>query len=558
MSAGAERLLPVLGWLRSYRHEDLPADLRAGATVGVLIVPQSMAYAALAGLPPIAGLYAATVSLVVYAALGTSRFISVGPVAIDSLLTAAAVGPIADGDTGRYVALAAAVAVLVGTLQVSAGLLRLGALVNFLSVPVVAGFTSAAALTIAVSQVKDLLGLDVAGGSTTFLDAVETIAPALPSVSWPTAAIGAVALALLLGLRRWFPRVPGPLVVVVLLTAVVWSGDLPVRQVGQVPSGVPLPGLPDVALSDLRALLPAAAAIALISYLESISTGQVFARRTRTRVEPDQELVAVGLSNAAAGLVQGMPVAGGFSRGAVNVNAGARSQLSGVVASLLVLVSLLLLTPVLAHLPMAALAAIIVVAVIGLVDVAGARAIGRVRPSDLVALGITFTATLVLGPAPGLGVGVVASLVLFLRHMARPHVPRLGLVRGGEAFRNVARHDVLTAPELLVARVDAPLSFASARPIADRLADLVHRQPSAQYLVLDCSAINTVDYTGAEMLMQLNQDLEAAGVTLHLAALRGPVSDVLRRTQYFRDLEARGRVHRTVPRAVRTLPVELA
>lgn len=558
MSATLERFLPIAGWLPRYRRGDLSADLRAGATVGVLVVPQAMAYAALAGVPPTAGLYAAMVSLVVYAVFGTSRFISVGPVAIDSLLTAAAVAPLADGDTGRYVALASALAVMVGVLQVGTGLLRLGALVSFVSVPVITGFTSAAALTIAVSQVKDLLGLEVEGSSSTFVDAVTGLARAWESWSPLTAVLGLVAVALLVGLKRVAPRVPAPLVVVVLLTAAVWlAGWGEVRVVGPVPSGIPLPALPDVGLGDLRALAPAAAAIALISYMESISTGSVFARRTRTKVDPDQELVAVGLANTAAGLVKGLPVAGGFSRGAVNFNAGARSPLSGVVASVLVVLALLLATPLLARLPKVALAAIIVVAVVGLVDVAGARRIWQVRRSDLLALVITFAATLVLGPAAGLGVGVVASMVLFLRHLASPHVPELGWQPELEAFRNVRRHGVHTAPELVVARIDAPLSFTAATPVADRLSDLVRRTPPVEYLVLDCSAVNTIDYTGVEMLMNLRDDLAAAGTQLHLAALRGPVSDVLERTDFFRDMRSEGRVHATVPQAVEALPVSL-
>ncbi len=547
------RLFPALAWLRGYSRDDLTADGKAGLIVGVLVVPQAMAYAALAGVPPTAGLYAAMVSLVVYAAFGTSRYISVGPVALDSLLTAAAVAPLANGDAGRYVLLASALAVMVGLIQVTAGLIGLGALVNFISVPVVTGFTSAAALTIALSQLKDLLGVSVTGGATTFVDAVRSLAPAISDTKPLTVLLAVVAIALLVGLRRWAPNVPAPLVVVVSLTAVVaalgWSDR--VTLVGAIAGGLPTPSWPGAEVSDLRALLPSAAVIALVSYLESISTGQAFARRTRTHVEPDAELVAVGLANTSSGLMQGIPVAGGFSRGAVNFQAGARTPMSGVVAAGLVVVTVLIATPLLERLPKVALAAIIVVAVSSLIDVKGAWAIWRIRRSDLLSLAVAFVATLILGPAPGLLTGVGISLLLFLRHSARPHMPELGLKVDDGAYRNRARHDVVVVPGLVVLRIDAPLSFTGARPIAERIAEVVRGRPDTTRVVIDCSAINTADFTGIEMLSTLRDELDAAGVALHLAALRGPVRDILRRDPAYSDWAPR--IHPTVPAAVTTL-----
>lgn len=549
----AQRLVPALVWLRTYRRSDATADLKAGATVAVLLIPQAMAYAALAGVPPITGLYTAVVSLVVYAAFGSSRYISVGPVAIDSLLTAAAVGPLAHGDPAVYLALASLLAILVGAMQLGAGLVGLGGLVNFLSVPVISGFTSAAALTIAVTQLKDLLGLDKVASSTTMWDGLRTLWPKLPTYSPLTVVLGLVAVTALLLLRRVAPRFPGPLLVVAALTAVAWGFSLDVATVGAVPAGLPAPAFPQVTWADARALVPSAAAVAVVSYMESVSTGTAFARRTRSRVDPDQELVAVGLANAAAGMMRGFPVAGGFSRGAVNFQAGAKTPLSGVIASVLIVVALFTITPLLAHLPKVALAAVIMVAVTGLIDLTGARQIGRIRASDLLALVVTALATLVLGPAPGLAVGVAVSVALFLRFAARPHIPVLGQMPGERVFRNVERYDVHTIPGIVVVRIDAPLSFASARPIAERLAEIVSAHPEATSLVVDCSAINTCDYTGADMLHTLGEELDQAGVEVHLAALRGPVRDILQRTDFFRGTLATGRVHRTVPDAVESL-----
>lgn len=425
LTARVAGAIPATRWLSGCHRGLLAADARAGATVAVLLIPQGMAYAALAGMPPITGLYAAMVSLVVYALLGTSNHVSVAPVAIDSLLVAGAVAPLAQGDPARYVALAGTLALLVAAFQVGAGLLRLGALVNFLSVPVISGFTAAAAMTIAASQLKDLLGVRVEGGSSSFLDSVSGIAPALPDVQPLTLALGLVAIGVLVLLRRLVPALPGPLVVVVVATGLVswlgWSDRMAV--LGDVPSGLPTPGVPTVSLADLGALLPSGAAIALISYMETISTGSAFARRTRARVVPDQELIAVGSANAASGLMGGFAVAGGFSRGAVNFGAGARTPMSGVLAAVGLVVAVLTITPLLSNLPKVALAAIILVAVATLVDLRGARAVGRVRRSDLVALTVTALATLILGPALGLGVGVATSVAIFLRQTTRCTFP---------------------------------------------------------------------------------------------------------------------------------------
>jgi len=531
--------------------------VRAGLAVAVLLIPQGMAYAALAGMPPITGLYAAMVSLVVYAVLGTSNHASVAPVAIDSLLIAAAVAPLAGGDQTRYVALAGLLALLSGGLQIGAGLLRLGTLVSFLSVPVISGFTSAAALTIAASQFKDLLGVSASGTSTTLVDTVRGLLPRLGDTRLLTVAVGVGVIVALVLVRRFVPRLPGPLLVVAAAAVVAalpgLRGALDI--LGEVPPGLPSPGLPALNWTDARALLPAATAIALISYLESISTASAFARRTRSRIDPTMELIAVGSANVASGLFRGFGVAGGFSRVAVNFNAGAKTPMSGVVAAAGIAIALLTITPLLALLPKVALAAIIIVAVSSLVDLRGAVAITRVRRSDLAALLTTFGATAVLGPAPGLAVGVGVSLAIFLRQSARPHLPELGRLEGSDTYRNVNRYPVLTDPAAAVLRLDAPLYFANSRGVADTIADIAATRPDLRFIVLDASAITSVDYTGAETLADLEEELQVAGVELHLATVRGPVRDVLGRTRVWRLLVDQHRVHHDVAEAVAALPL---
>lgn len=533
----------------------------AGAAVAVLLIPQGMAYAALAGMPPITGLYAAMASLVVYALLGTSNYSSVAPVAIDSLLVAAAVAPLARGDEGRYVALAGLLALLVGVFQIGAGALRLGALVRFVSVPVISGFTSAAALTIAASQLEDLLGVPDGGGATSLLDTVTGLAPRLDGVRPLTLAVGAGAILVLLTLRRYVPRAPGPLLVVTTAALVVSLPGLAgeVAVLGPVPGGLPSPALPTLALSDVTALLPSAAAIAFVSYLQSISTATVFARRTRTRVDPHGELIGLGAANLGSGFFRGFPVSAGFTRGAVNVDVGARTPMSGVLAALIIAVALLTVTPLLALLPNVALAAIIIVAVSSLVDVRGTAAIARVRRSDLGALVVTFVATVVLGPISGLVVGVAVSIGLFLRQSVHLHLPELGRVPGTSLYRNLTRHDApRTDPVVALFRLDAPLYFANSQAVADVISGASVQRPELRAVVLDASSMPWIDYTGTEALAELDRDLTDAGVTLHLASVRGPVADVLARSRTSGHLLAGGRAHPDVAAAVEALDLDPA
>lgn len=554
--SGPARALPILGWRRGYDRHVLRHDLVAGLTVAVMLVPQSMAYAALAGMPPVTGLYAAVVPVLVYALLGTSGALAVGPVAITALMTATALAPLAGGDPGRYAALAGLLALLVGAIQLLMGVLRLGALVNFMSHSVLSGFTSAAAIVIAASQLKDLLGLR-AERAENLPGILASLWRAVPTVHPLTVAVGAASVVGLLLLRRYLPKLPGALLVVAGVTvasAALAFGQRGVPILADVPGGLPTPDLPSIALTDVRALLPAAVAIALVAYMEGIAVAKSLAARSRQRVEPNTELVAVGAANLAAGAFHAFPVAGGFSRSAVNFSAGARTPVASMVTAAVVAATAMLLTPAFHHLPKAVLAAIVVVAVLGLVDWREARSAWRVRRTDGVTLGLTFLVTLVAGVEPGLVVGIAFSLAVFLRRSARPHTAELGRVPGTATFRNVTRYQgLLTDPQVVVLRIDGPLYFANAQYLADQLLALAQQRVELRAVVLDASAISDADTDGAHALAQARQRLADRGIALHLATVRGPVRDLLARAGLWSVMRDAGQLHPDVADAVDAL-----
>jgi sulfate permease, SulP family len=548
--ARAAALLPPLAWLRGYGRADLTADAIAGVTVAVMLVPQAMAYAALAGMPPVTGLYAATVPLVAYALLGTSGQLAFGPVAIVSLLTASTLAPLADGDPAAYAGLAALLAGLVGVIHLALGVLRLGGLAHLLSQPMISGFTSAAALVIAATQLPGLLGLPVEAPDG-FVAAVAGAARHLWQANPATVVVGSIAVAALLAGRRLPKLVPVPLIVVAAATAATALLGLDragVAILGEVPAGLPLPGLPPLDADAAARLLPGALAIALVGYAEGISVAQAIAARTRSRIDPNQELLASGAANLAAALFRAFPVAGGFSRTAVNHQAGARTPLSSLVTAAGVALTALALTPLFFHLPRAVLAAIVVVAALGLVDPRTARRVWRTDRADGLVLTVTAVVTLAVGVEAGLGAGVALGLAVLIWRSARPHVAELGRVEGTRTLRNVTRYRTRTDPRVAVIRVDGPLTFANASRVGDLLRGLAAERPALETVVLDCSAIPSLDSTGASALARAIADLEAGGIALYLATVRGPVRDTLRRAGAWAGLERR--VHQDVPAAL--------
>ncbi|WP_052547086.1 SulP family inorganic anion transporter [Enhygromyxa salina] len=541
----ARTWLPILTWLPNYRRADLRSDLAAGLTTAIMLIPQAMAYAMLAGLPPIHGLYAATIPLLAYAVFGSSRQLAVGPVAMDSLLVAVGVGALARAGTPAFIAYAISLAAMVGVIQLGMGLARLGALVNFLSRPVISGFTSAAALIIGLSQLPHLLGIEL-GRSAHVHELLLAAAQAIHQTSLPTLAIGLGSVVALVLLARLRPRFPRALLVMVAGTVLVWALGLDARGVaivGEVPRGLPRPALPSLELSTLRELLPTAFAIALVSFMEAISVAKAVVSKYANpdaagptpRVDANRELVGLGAANLFGSLFGGYPVAGGFSRTAVNAQAGARTQLAGVFTALVVILTLALLTPLFHDLPKATLAAIIMTAVFSLVDVEMVRRLWTLERTELGLLILTFVGTLALGIVQGLAMGVAGSMVAFVVRQTRPHTAVLGRLPGTTIYRNVARFpEAVTVPGIVAVRVDAQLYFGNVEFLERTLAQLLDQAAAkgqvTRALVLDASAVNRLDSSADLGLRELDDSLLARGVELHFAGVKGPVRDMMQRS----------------------------
>jgi SulP family sulfate permease len=484
----------------------------------------------LAGLPPVVGVYAALVPGIFYALLGTSRQLSVGPVAMDSLLVAASVGAIAEAGTLDYLGAAAVLGLMVGALQALMGLFRMGFLVNFLSMPVVSGFTSAAAIIIGLSQVKHLLGVPL-DNSSRLWPLVSQLSRGIAQVQLETAAVGLGAIALLVALKKLRPKWPSALVAVSLGALLVLGFGLEgrVAVVGDVPSGLPHLRMPEVSVGMLQKLLPSAVTIALVSFMESISVSKTYARKFKYQVAPDREFFALGVANLFGAAFQGYPVAGGFSRTAVNAEAGARTPVAALITSAVVGLALLFLTPLFYYMPKAVLAAVIVTAVVGLVDIKEVEHLKRVKKADLVMLLLTFAVTLALGIVQGIAVGVVASLIWMVYKTTRPHLAILGRVPGTRIFRNVARQKgLITYEGVLIVRMDAQFYFGNVAYLREalELAEAKLKSP-LRCVVLDASAINQLDSSAETALSDMWEEYRARGVSLVLASVKGPVRDVL-------------------------------
>jgi len=542
-----KRYFPFLDWARTYNGTALTNDLLAALIVVIMLIPQSLAYALLAGLPPEAGLYASIVPVMLYAMFGTSRALAVGPVAVVSLMTASAIGEVAQTGTAGYAVAALTLAFLSGAILVVMGLLRLGFLANFLSHPVVAGFITASGVIIAVSQLKHIFGIRAGGHN--LIEQVRSLSETISGLNVYALAIGVVAAAFLFWVRKQLKPLlrragigerlaelvakAGPALAVIVSTGVVAILALDAKGVaivGDVPRGLPPFTWPSFSLDLVEKLWLPALLISIIGFVESISVARTLAAKKRQRIDPDQELIGLGAANLGAAFTGGYPVTGGFSRSVVNFDAGAETPAAGAFTAIGLALAAMLLTPLVYYLPKATLAATIIVAVLSLVDLKVVTHAWRYSKADFLAVAATILLTLAMGVEAGVTAGVVLSIALFMLKTSRPHVAEVGLVPGTQHFRNILRHAVETRPDLLTLRIDESLYFANASYLETMLYNRLARDAAIRDVVLMCSAVNEIDMSALETLEAMNQRLKDMDIRLHLSEVKGPVMDRLKRS----------------------------
>jgi len=565
--------LPILEWGPKYNRKTLINDIVVALIVAIMLVPQSLAYAQLAGLPPEVGLYASMAPLILYAVFGTSRALSVGPVAVTSLMTLAAIAPIAAQGTPEYLAAAMVLALLTGLILIILGFLKLGFLSNFMSFPVMAGLGTAVGIQIASSQLTPMLGIPSEGG--TFLSQFTSLVKNASQINIYITAIGVTSFIFLLAVRKYLMGLliragmgkglagiltkMGPVIAIIITILVVAGFGLDkqgVKIVGTVPSGLPGIAIPPFDLSLWSQLATPAILIAIVGYIASISVAQTLASKKRQHVDPNQELVALGAANIGASISGGFPVAGGFSRSIVNFEAGAETPAAGAFAAVGIALVTLFLTPLLYFLPSATLGATIMVAVLSMVNFKAVKITYSYSPTDGIAMALTIVLTLTLGVIAGLIAGIGISLMMYLYRTSRPHMAIVGQVPGTQHFRNINRHKVITTPKIVSLRIDESLYFPNARFLEARVSELVASNPEVKHFILDCSAVNSIDASGLESLKAINIRLKEGGITFHISEIKGPIMDGLKKTQFFQELK--NRIHFTQYEAIYSIDPDLA
>ena len=530
-------IFPFLQWLPKYKKQDFSKDLLAGFTVAVVLIPQGMAYAMIVGLPPVYGLYASLIPLILYAFMGTSRQLAVGPVAMDSLLVAAGLGALTISGVENYIAIVLFLTFFVGIIQLVLGILRMGFLVNFLSKPVISGFTSAAALIIIFSQLKHLLGTNIAG-SNKFHQLIANAFEKLPETNPYDLGLGILGILLIVGIKKWNKKIPGILIVVVLgiLTAYLLQLESKgLKLVGDIPKGLPNMRIPladmNMNLEYLKDLWPIALTLALIGYLEAISIGKgIEEKNNQDNIDANQELVALGTANVAGSFFLTFPISASFSRSAINNELGAKTNLAGLVTATIVLLTLLFLTPLFYYLPKAILASIIMVSVFGLIDGKYGKSLWKHRKDEFVLLIFTFLITLFVGITAGILIGVLISLLLMVYRTSKPHIAVLGKIKDTDYYKNVNRFDeeIEVRNDLLILRFDSQLYFGNANYFKRKLFRLIEgKGENLKGVILNAEAINYIDSTAAQMLMKAIEKIHDTDIEFYIAGAIGPTRDII-------------------------------
>ncbi|WP_373517552.1 SulP family inorganic anion transporter [Pricia sp.] len=536
------RFLPFLQWLPTYTKRWFAKDMVAGLTVGILLVPQGMAYAMIAGMPPVYGLYAALVPILIYAFLGTSRQLAVGPVAMDSLLVAAGLGTLALTGVENYIAMALLLAFMVGVIQFALGLFRMGFLVRFISRPVISGFTSAAAVIIIFSQLKHFLGVNIPQ-SNQFHKSVANVVLALPETNVYAMIIGILGIVTILVLKRWNRKIPAILVVVVCAILTVYTLSLEkhgVHIVGDVPGGLPSFGLPEFSWPKVRGLFSMAIALALIGYTEAIGIGKALEEKDdQETIDPNKELLALGSANILGSFFQSYIASASFSRSAINKDSGAKTPIASLVSMALVALTLLFLTGWFHYLPNAALASIIMISVLGLIDLAYPKTLWKYRKDEFAVLLVTFFFTLSAGLPEGILLGVLLSLLVMLYRTSKPHFAVLGQIKGSEYYRNVDRFggDIEFRPDLLVLRFDSQLYFGNKDYFKKQLFRYIDAKGSGlKGIVLNAEPINYIDSTAVEMLANAIREIHERDIKFYIASAIGPTRDIIFNSRIIQEL----------------------
>ena len=531
----------IPAWLREYKKSWFRGDLWAGVTIGVMLIPQSMAYALIAGLPPVYGLYAAFLPQVIYSLAGSSRHLSVAPSAMISLLIVAGISNLATPGTDHYIHLAILLALIVGTMQLLFGLVRLGFIVNFLSRPVISGYTSAAAIIIGLSQLKHLLGIDVPY-SNLIPDIIKNMVSDAENIQAASVAVGVGGIILLLLFKRINKTLPGPLLVVVLAIVISSMLRLPakgVEIVGAIPGGLPPVTFPKVALQDIQQLLPLAILISLVGFMESISIAKTIqARKKGYKIMANRELAGLGLANVFASFSGTFPVSGGLGRTAVNVDAGANTNLSSWISALVVGVTLLFLTPLFYALPKAVLASIVIVAAFGLIDFKMPIWLYRISKKDFMMLLVTFVVTLFAGVVPGILTGVVLSLIFLIYRSANPHIAQLGKLPGVDLYRNIGRFpEAVEYDDILIFRFDSELYFANVDYFKNSLYRMIGQKgKNLKAVILNAQSIYSLDSSAIESLEEIIEECHKNGISVYITNAIGPVRDKLKKSGLYEKI----------------------